>query len=181
MKPIEKAIALKLTLDNLRPLKKEDALRVMQKFRLDWNFHSNSLEGNTLSFAETKALILFGLTAANKPLSVHLEMKNHDETVKQIVETAKKEQLITEDFIKRLHISIFKTDFFVEETDANGQINRKKVNVGTYKKLPNHIQTATGEAFWFAMPDETPQKMQDLIVWYNEKNETVSSLSLIHI
>ena len=169
MKPIEKATQLKIELDDLRPLKKEDELRVMQKLRLDWNFHSSSLEGNALSFAETKALILFGLTAANKPLSEHLEMKNHDEAVKYIIEIAKSEQSITEDFIKKLHSLILKAAYFVEETAADGQITRKKINVGVYKSLPNHIQTATGEAFWFATPDETPAKMQELIAWYDEK------------
>ena len=46
---IKKAIQLHQQLEDLRPLSKEDELRVMQKFRLDWNYHSNHLEGNSLS------------------------------------------------------------------------------------------------------------------------------------
>ena len=57
MNSIEKSILLKHELDSLRPLSKEDELRIMQKFRLDWNFHSNNLEGNTLTYGETKAYI----------------------------------------------------------------------------------------------------------------------------
>lgn len=39
----------------------------MQKFRLDWNYHSNHIEGNSLSYGETKALLLHGITANGKP------------------------------------------------------------------------------------------------------------------
>lgn len=35
MENVEKAIALKKELDSFRPLKKEDELRIMQKFRLE--------------------------------------------------------------------------------------------------------------------------------------------------
>ena len=50
---IEKAIELKAELDRLRPLNKEQETKIMQKFRLDWDYHSNHLEGNQLTFGET--------------------------------------------------------------------------------------------------------------------------------
>ena len=74
MKNVEKAIALKKQLDALRPLKPEDEARIMQIFRLDWNYHSNNLEGNSLTYGETKALLLFGITAQGKPLQDHIEI-----------------------------------------------------------------------------------------------------------
>ena len=74
MENIQKAIALKEELDNLRPINQEQESRIMQKFRLDWNYHSNHLEGNTLTYGETKALILFGVTAQGKPLKDTLEI-----------------------------------------------------------------------------------------------------------
>jgi Fic family protein len=74
MSVIEKVIILKQKLDSLRPISTEQERRIMQKFRLDWNYHSNHLEGNTLTFGETKALILFGLTAQGKPFQDHIEM-----------------------------------------------------------------------------------------------------------
>jgi hypothetical protein len=46
-----------------RPLPVEAEQRIMQKFRLDWNFHSNYLEGNSLTYGETKALLLLPVTA----------------------------------------------------------------------------------------------------------------------
>lgn len=58
----------------------------MQKFRLDWNYHSNHLEGNSLTFGETKALILFGITAQGKPLKDHLEIEGHNEAIEWVLD-----------------------------------------------------------------------------------------------
>ena len=38
---LEKADALKSELDDLRPIQTDRMARVMQKLRLDWNYHSN--------------------------------------------------------------------------------------------------------------------------------------------
>ena len=180
MNPIQKAILLKAEIDALRPLKKDDELRIMQKFRLDWNYHSNSLEGNSLSFGETKALILFGLTASGKPLKDHFEMTGHNEAVKWISEIVKQERPLTESFIRELHTLILKDSYFSDAITADGQKTRKKINVGVYKTAPNHVLTKTGEIFRFATPEETPAKMNDLINWYREKAEekTVNAIVL---
>ena len=53
----------KADLDALRPLAPEQEQRVLQKFRLEWNYHSNAIEGNSLTLGETRSL-LHGLTAA---------------------------------------------------------------------------------------------------------------------
>jgi hypothetical protein len=51
-------------LNALRPLAPEQEARVLQKFRLEWNYNSNAIEGNSLT--------LPGLTAAGKPMRIHL-------------------------------------------------------------------------------------------------------------
>ena len=75
---INQVLLLKNELDAFRPLGREQEAIIMQKFRLDWNYHSNHLEGNSLTYGETKALILFGLTAQGKPLKDHFEITGHD-------------------------------------------------------------------------------------------------------
>ncbi len=40
---------LKAEVDALRPLLTETEQRILQKFRLDWNYHSNAMEGNSLT------------------------------------------------------------------------------------------------------------------------------------
>lgn len=47
---LKKATALKKELDNLRPLSPGQEKRIMQKFRLDWNYHSSRIEGNSLTY-----------------------------------------------------------------------------------------------------------------------------------
>ncbi|MBK9449339.1 MAG: hypothetical protein IPN95_07970 [Bacteroidetes bacterium] len=47
MEEIAKAMGLKAELDAMRPINAEQEARIMQKFRLDWNYHSNHLEGNS--------------------------------------------------------------------------------------------------------------------------------------
>lgn len=65
MQTFEEALALKEELDALRPLTKEQEDIIMQKFRLHWNYHSNSLERNSLTYEETKALLLHGNYTGN--------------------------------------------------------------------------------------------------------------------
>lgn len=166
MESIERALKLKFQLDALRPLKKEDELRIMQKFRLDWNYHSNHLEGNSLTYGETKALIYFGLTAQGKPLKDHFEMTGHDEAVKLIIDIVKQDRPLTENFIRELHKMILKEPYEVDAITPDGQPTKKRIEVGKYKSTPNHVQTKTGEIFRFATPEETPALMKDLLDWY---------------
>lgn len=166
MTTIEKSLKLKQELDALRPLKKEDELRIMQKFRVDWNYHSNNLEGNTLTYGETKALILFGITAQGKPLKDHFEITGHDEAIKWVSEVIEQDRPLTENFIRELHKLILKEPYDVDAITPEGQPTRKIVHVGVYKSTPNHVRTSRGEIFRFASPEETPALMHDLIDWY---------------
>jgi Fic family protein len=160
---------LKQELDSLRPLNKEQEGMIMQKFRLDWNYHSNHLEGNTLTYGETKALILFGLTAQGKPLKDHFEITGHDEAVKWIEEIVKQERPLTESFIRELHVLLLKESYEKKAISPEGIITVRRIEVGKYKKVPNHVLTKTGEMFYFASPEETPAKMGDLMEWYQKK------------
>ena len=174
MEPLEKALVLKDELETFRPLTQEQEQRIMQKFRLDWNFHSNHLEGNSLTYGETKALILFGITAQGKPLKDHLEMEGHNEAVEWVTERVKGEYPLTESFIRELHQLLLKEPYWVDALTPEGAPTRKKVEIGKYKSLPNHVLTPTGEMFYFATPEETPAKMDDLMHWYRERVEADS-------
>ncbi|HSK71020.1 MAG TPA: Fic family protein [Pyrinomonadaceae bacterium] len=168
---LQKAEALKAELDSLRPLDAEAEGRIMQKFRLDWNYHSNNLEGNSLTYGETKALILFGITAQGKPLKDHFEITGHNEAINWILELLKDETPLTEKFIRELHTLLLKESSYKEAQTPNGKPTRRKIEVGKYKTQPNHVITETGETFYFATPEETPAKMQELVEWYRKGKE----------
>lgn len=174
----QKVDRLKEELDKLRPLKNEDEQRVMQKFRLDWNYNSNNIEGNSLSYGETKALLLFGITAQGKPLKDHLEIEGHNEAIDYIVKVARNEEPLTEAMIRNLHKMILHEEYEIDAITADGKPTKKVIKLGKYKTTPNHVKTATGEIFRFASPEETPAKMEDLMNWYrtNLNNEEIHPL-----
>ncbi len=173
MEYLEKSIQLKYELDAHRPIEKEQEKRIWQKFRLDWNFHSNNLEGNILNYGETKALLLHNITAQGKPLKDHLEIKGHEEAIQWMLDFIKQERDLTEKFIRELHELILKESYEVKAITPDGKPTKKKINIGQYKTTPNHVKTVTGEIFHFASPEETPLKMHELVNWYNiEKLKT---------
>jgi Fic family protein len=171
MEILEKVEQLKTELDSLRPLDGEAEARIMQKFRLDWNYHSNKLEGNSLTYGETKALILFGVTAQGKPLKDHFEITGHNEAINWIMDIVKDERPLTETFIRELHTLLLKESSFKDAVTLEGKPTRRKIEVGKYKTQPNYVITVTGETFYYTSPEETPAKMQELIEWFRKEKE----------
>ncbi len=133
------------------------------------NYHSNHLERNSLTYDETKALILFNITAQSKPLKDHFEITGHNEAINWVIELVNGEQPLTENFIRELHMLLLKESYEVDIITPNGNPTKKRVTVGSYKTTANHVKTKTGEIFRFATPEETPSKMNDLLNWFNEK------------
>ena len=72
---------LKARLDKLRPLSPDlvDNLREVYDIRL--TYHSNAIEGNTLTQSETQIVVEKGITIGGKPLKDHLEAINHVEAI----------------------------------------------------------------------------------------------------
>ena len=58
---------------SLQPLKPEDLKRWNDKFKLEFNYNSNHLEGNTLTYGQTKLLLMFGETSGNASLKDYEE------------------------------------------------------------------------------------------------------------
>ena len=171
MEILDKVESLKAELDALRPLDAEAEARIWQKFRLDWNYHSNNIEGNSLTYGETKALILFGITAQGKPLKDHFEITGHNEAITWVLDLVKGDTELTEVFMRQIHTLILKESSYSEAKTPDGKPTRRKIEVGKYKTQPNHVITSTGETFYFATPEETPAKMQELVEWFRSKKQ----------
>jgi Fic family protein len=175
MDSLKKVIKLKSELDSFRPLDKDVESALMQKFKLEWNYHSNNLEGNSLTYGETKALILFGITAQGKPLKDHFEMSGHNQALNWIFEIINQKRPLTESFIRQLHELILKESYKVKAITPDGKPTQKIVKIGQCKTTPNHVKTRTGEIFRFASPEETPAMMNSLIDWYRKEYEKKDS------
>ena len=166
---LNKIDALKSELDTYRPLDEIQEKRIFQKFRLDWNYHSSKIEGNALTYGETKGLLLFGITAQGKPLRDHFEITGHNEAIDWIIEVIQQKEPITEYLIRQLHELLLKEKHKRKAINKEGQPVFRTIEVGRYKREPNHVKTITGEMFYFATPEETPAKMQDLMTWYKKE------------
>jgi len=138
-----------------------------QQFMIDFNYNSNHLEGNTLTYGQTKLLLLFGDTIGNASMQDYEEMKAHNVGLELMKITAlDKERPLSESFIRELNKTILVRDFW--KTSRDGTF-RYLIKVGRYKTRPNSVITPTGELFDYASPEETPALMTDLVNWYNNE------------
>jgi Fic family protein len=171
---VAKLDALHIDIQPYRPLKPEQMQRLMQKLRLDWNYHSNHIEGNSLTYGETRTLLLYGTTAKGKPLKDHLDIQGHNEAVEWIMDLLRGEEVerpLSETFIRELHKLILKEPYYKEAITSNGLPTKKLIQIGQYKTEPNHVLTPTGEMFYYASPEETQARMGDLMTWYEAETE----------
>ncbi len=67
----------KSRLDSYRPLDQGMVRRLHEDFRVEATYHSNAIEGNTLTLAETELVLEYGMTIDGHPLREHYEVTNH--------------------------------------------------------------------------------------------------------
>lgn len=157
--------------DALQPLTPEYQKRLDRKFMLDFNFNSNHIEGNTLTYGQTKLLLMFGETSGDAKLRDYEEMKAHNVGLELIKREAKdQDRPLTESFIRELNRTILVEDYTKRQTVA-GKTTQYEIKVGRYKTRPNSVITVTDEMFDYASPEETPALMTDLILWYNQEEQ----------
>lgn len=78
----------KAQLDRYRPLSPHVVRRLHDDLRVLLTYHSNALEGNTLSLQETQLVIEYGLTVGGHSLREYLEATNHAAAFAELVQLA---------------------------------------------------------------------------------------------
>jgi Fic family protein len=155
----------------LRPLSVDLEGRIMQKLRLEWNYHSNAIEGNALSYGETVTYLMYGLTAKGKTLKDHLDIRGHNEAIYLLLNMVKDERGFSEADIRQLHRIILVESYYSDAITPDGKPTKRLINIGQYKEQPNHVITPTGETHYYATPEDVPILMGELMQWFNsEKN-----------
>lgn len=176
---LDKVDELMVELQSLQPLNHETKMRLEQKFRLEFNYNSNHLEGNTLTYSETQLLLIFDDTKGNHSMREYEEMKAHDVAFHLVEEWAKdKEQPLTEQSIKNLNKTIQVRPFWKNAITPDGQDTRRLIKVGDYKEQPNSVRLPNGEIFEYASPTETPILMSELIDWYRSEEKGLHPITL---
>ena len=171
MNPLEAIDGLKEELDRLRPMPPTVIAQVEQKLRLEANYHSNAIEGNTLSLGETRSLILHGLTAHGKPMRDHLDIEGHDAAVKVIEDAVQNDYRLNEVFIRNLHKLLLKEPYEADAVTQDGRRVKRTITIGNYKTTPNNVRTSTGETYYFTPPEQVKPAMSDLIDWYRAQEQ----------
>lgn len=169
---IEKVILLTDELEELLPMEIEYRQRLDKKLRLEFNYNSNHMEGNTLTYGETELLLIFDRTTGNHELREYEEMKGHDVAYEIIKGLAvDNERPLTETVIKNLHSLLLVRPFWKEAITPDGQHTQREIKVGNYKEHPNSVRLPNGQIFHYTSPAETPMKMGELMEWLRDEQE----------
>ncbi len=108
---LDRLLEKKARIDALRPISPNKERLIFDDFRLQWNYHSNHIEGNTLTYGETVMLLMHGITSGGKPFRDSLEMRGHNEALNWVLDIVKESYPLTETFIRELHELILKEPY----------------------------------------------------------------------
>lgn len=142
---------LKAKLDSYRPLPAAVLVNLHENLVLNWTYHSNAIEGNTLTLKETK-VVLEGITVGGKTLREHFEAINHREAILFLEQQVQNQASISEWLIKSLHHLVLKN---IDNENA-GQYRHNNVIISGAEHIP---------------PDavHVPNQMQQFVVWATQQ------------
>lgn len=148
MHMFEKIDAKKQELDRRKPYPAHTLRSIREHLIVNWTYHSNVIEGNTLTLSETK-VALEGITVGGKTIREHLEAINHKDAILYIEEIVRKGEPLTEWQIKSVHRLILKG---IQDEYA-GTYRKENVLISGAKHIP---------------PDyaQVPSEMEQFINWY---------------
>jgi Fic family protein len=165
----------------IQPLSEKDRERLSRKFSVDFNYNSNHIEGNTLTYGQTELLLLFGKVIGEADFREYEEMKASNVGLKMMtVEAVDQDKPLTQNFIRTLHRTLLREDYTVYRTLPGGVQTSYVIHAGQYKTRPNSVITRYGDRFEYASPEETPALMSDLVDWYN-RAEQAGELSPVEL
>ncbi len=138
----------KARLDALRPLPSTAVGKLKEQLTIEWIYHSNAIEGSTLTLRETQLILETGLTIGGKSLREHFEVINHKEAIEYV------EALVSQD--------IKPTPFHARQLHALVMAKVDDENAGSYRTLPVRIGGST-----FDPPEAwlVPQQMEAWGQW----------------
>ena len=157
----------------LQPLSDRDRELLSRRFTVDFNYNSNHIEGNTLTYGQTEILLLFGKIVGEAEVRDVQEMAASNVSLRMMTEEANMKDIpLTQNFIRTLHKTLLREDYVVYRNLPGGQTTSYVIHAGQYKTRPNSVITRYGDHFEYASPEETPALMTDLVNWYNKAEQS---------
>ncbi|MBN3847402.1 Fic family protein [Paraburkholderia sp. Ac-20342] len=141
--------ASKTQLDAARPLPPHTLASLREKLLLEWTYHSNAIEGNTLTLRETK-VVLEGITVGGKSLREHFEATNHRDAILYVEEIVAKSETLSEWQIRNIHALVLKA---IDDKEAGRYRQENVVIAGASTTPPDFLHL--------------PAEMKQLIAWYD--------------
>ena len=143
-----------------------------RRFSIDFNYNSNHIEGNTLTYGQTELLLLFGKVVGEAEVKDVQEMTASNVGLKMMTEESSlKDKPLTQNFIRTLHHTLLREDYTVYRSLPDGTTTSYTIHAGQYKTRPNSVITRYGDRLEYASPEETAAMMTDLVDWYNEEEQ----------
>lgn len=147
----------KAALDARRPLSASAVTRLKDYFDVEWTYHSNAIEGSTLTLRETEVVLHEGLTVGGKTLREHLEAINHKHAIDFVETLARGEEPLTEHNLRQIHALVLNG---IDDEEA-GRYRRGQVRI-------------SGSEFVPPDPVAVPGLMRDFIGWLNREAQNLS-------
>lgn len=141
---------------------------ILQKMRAEWTYHSNAIEGSTLSQGDTIFFLQEGLTVEGKPFKDFLDAKNHAEAIDILFDVVANNRNISESLIKEINALLLNGIKFTPAQTAAGEPTRKALNAGEYKKLPNHVVKQDKTVHQYVPPEQVSVQMGELVEYVNQ-------------
>jgi len=157
----------KQVLDQKRPLPVHTLRSIREHLIVNWTYHSNAIEGNTLTLSETK-VALEGITIGGKTIKEHLEVINHKEAILYVEDIVRRQEPLSEWQMKSIHRLILKS---IDDEHAGAYRNENVIISGATHIPPDFVQVKA--------------LMEELIQQYDHNWQTnvhvVERSSLLHI
>lgn len=123
--------------NSMQPLSEHDKQRLNRRFTVDFNYNSNHIEGNTLTYGQTELLLFFGKVNGVAKLKDCEEMKASDVCLKLSLGESQEKNSLTQNFIRQLHRTLLREDYQVHYIRPDGTA----IHAGQYKTRPNSVVT----------------------------------------
>ncbi len=143
----------KQLLDTFRPIPPMVIKSIQEALTVEWTYHSNSIEGNTLTLQETKMVLEEGFTIKGKSLREHFEAVNHQEGIEFVQNLVAPNYQITEKDVLDTHALVLQKI----EKDFAGRNRTAGVRISGANFIPpNALKVST--------------LMEELFLWVNKHN-----------
>jgi fido (protein-threonine AMPylation protein) len=140
----------RVQLDEHRPLRPGILARLHEDLRIRLTYHSNAIEGNTLTLKETQIVVEEGMTIGGHSIREHLEATNHAGAYDLLQQLTERGTQISVDTILDLHRLVLH-----DLNPTSGQFRQQPVYIRGSDLVTPHSS-------------QVPQLMRQWVAWVND-------------